>query len=270
MKKLKKLHITTVLFALLIIVFMWWINNYTISVNTSAVESDLIKDEITIVHLSDLHGASFGKNNNTLISRIAAQSPDFIAVTGDMFTYESENGKETALNLLKELAEMYPVYYVNGEHDDDESFFSLLKESGVNVLNYEDEVVTVKNTKIHLYGIDNVYFPPAFDLENAFEKDEETFSILLSHMPEFDKFESFGIELTLSGDTHGGLFRLPFVGAVYDGSTVFPDMNGELVKGLYEKDGQYIHISGGLGNYPISVRCWNRPEIAVIKLQPQE
>lgn len=255
----------------MLFLFLWWINNYTLSVNESTVKSNLINDEITIVHISDLHDASFGKDNKTLIKRITAQAPDLIAVTGDMFTYESEIGKKTALNLLESLAEKYPVYYVNGEHDDDESFFKDLEAVGVNVLNYENEIITVKNTKLHLYGIDNVYFTPTFDLSNAFTDDEETFSILLSHMAtKFDKFKEFGIDLTLSGDTHGGIFRLPFVGAVYDGDKIFPDMNGNLVKGLYEDDGHYIHITGGLGNYPVPVRCYNRPEIAVVKLQPQK
>ncbi len=271
MKKIKKLHFRTVLLILLILLFMWWVNNYTISVNESVVKSDLINDEITIVQISDLHGASFGMDNSVLINRITSQAPDFIAVTGDMFTHYSESGKETALNLMKTLADMYPVYYVNGEHDDDESFFDKLEENGVNVLNYRGRVITVKNTKLHLYGIDNVYFPPTFDLVNAFTKDEDTFSILLSHMAKRnDKFKEFGIDLTLSGDTHGGIFRLPFIGAVYDGTDFFPDKNGKFMKGLYEDDGYFVHITAGLGNYPLPVRCWNRPEIAVIKLQPQQ
>ncbi len=270
MKKLKKLHIVPVFFVLLIFIFIWWINNHTISTNQYELRSDLVKDEITIVHLTDLHGACFGKDNSTLIKRVAEQSPDLIAVTGDMFTYEDEAGKSIAFNLLSALADKYPTYYVNGEHDDNEEFFALLRENGVNVINYKDEVVAIKNTKLHLYGIDNVYFPPHFDLKNAFEQDEDTFSILLSHMPEYERFQPFGMELILSGDTHGGLFRLPFVGAVFDGETILPDLNGKYVKGLYENDGQFIHVSGGLGNYPVPVRMWNRPEIAVIKLQPDE
>ncbi len=270
MKKLRKLHITKFLLALLVAAFVWWVNNYTISVDTAQIKSPLINDEITIVHLTDLHSATFGKDNKTLVTRVMAQTPDFIVVTGDMFTYESEKGKQTAVQLLKALAEKCPTYYVNGEHDDDESFFTLLRENGVNVINYEDDIITVKNTKLHLYGIDNVYFSPQFDLKNAFEPDEDTFSILLSHMPEVDRFQSLGAELVLSGDTHGGIFRLPFVGAVYDGVTVFPDLKGKYVKGLYENDGQFVYVSGGLGNYPVPARFWNRPEIAVIKLQSEK
>ncbi len=270
MKKRKKIHVGTALMLALMLLFLWWINNFTLSTNKCSVKSELINDEITIVHISDLHDTSYGKNNKSLIKRILAQAPDFVAVTGDMFSYNSETGKEKSLIFLTELAKYVTVYYVNGEHDDDEDFFVSLKNGGVNVLNYEDEIITVKNTRIHLYGIDNVYFPEHFDLKNAFEPDNENFSILLSHLSdEFDNYRSFGIDLTLSGDTHGGLFRLPFIGSVFDGEDIFPDKNGKLVKGLYEKDASYIHITGGLGNHPVPIRFFNRPEVAVIKLLPK-
>lgn len=271
MKKAKKLHIGTVLMVMLLLLFMWWINNYTLSVNEWTIKSAFVNDEIKIVQISDLHDETFGKNNKTLIKRITSQSPDIITVTGDMFIRDSLTGKENALILLEDLAQKYPVFYVNGEHDDDEGFFEALESKGVDVINYEEKIVKIKNTNLHIYGIDNVYFTPTFDLNNAFAQDNENFSILLSHRADkFDNFKDFGIDLTLSGDTHGGIFRLPVIGALCDGERLFPDKKGSLVKGMYEKDGHYIHISGGLGNYPVPLRCYNRPEIAVIKLCPQK
>ncbi len=270
MKKRKKIHIGTALLLVLITLFMWWVNNFTISTNEYIVKSELINDEITIVHISDLHDTSYGKNNRILIRRILSQAPDFVAVTGDMFSRGSESGRERSLVFLTELAKFVTVYYVNGEHDDDESFFSALENGGVEVLNYEQKLITVKNTKLHLYGIDNVYFPQHFDLNNAFEPDDDNFSILLSHLgSKFKNFRSFGIDLTLSGDTHGGLFRLPYLGAVYDGIDFLPDKKGKLIKGLYEDGGSYIQVTGGLGNHPVPLRFYNRPEVAVIKLLPQ-
>ncbi len=270
MKQHKKRCMITALSVIFVFVSGWWINNFTLQINVSEIKSDLINNEITIVHLTDLHGATFGDNNKTLISRVAALSPDFIVVTGDMFTYSDKEGEAVAVELLDELSDKFLVYYVNGEHDDKESFFDILKQKGVNVLNYEQQLVNIKNTRLHLYGIDNVYFPADFDFKNAFVKDDKTFSILLSHIPAYEKFSSFGEGLIVSGDTHGGIFRLPFIGAVYDGGIFFPDLNGKMTKGLYEKNGQYINISSGLGNYPFSVRFFNRPEISVIKLYPDK
>lgn len=254
---------------LALIVFVWWFNTYTLKTETLEISDSRIKDEVTIVHISDLHGYEFGRENQSLIDGIREQEPDLIVATGDMFSNGSEQGREVALKLLTALAEIAPVYYVNGEHDNSDSFNSELEQAGVNVLDYEDEVVEIGRTKLHLYGINNVYYTNSFDLANEFEIDDSSYNILLAHIENFDKFASFGIDLSLCGDTHGGQIRLPFVGAVYMEDTWFPERGGKYVDGLYELDGKKLFISSGLGSNPIPARFWNRPEISVIKLVPQ-
>lgn len=61
-----------------------------------------------------------------------------IAVTGDMYSYGDNNGKEVALSFMAEITEIAPVYYVNGEHAHCESFAAQLEERNVNVLRYKD------------------------------------------------------------------------------------------------------------------------------------
>ena len=136
-------------------------------------------------------------------------------------------------------------------------------------MNYKDEIITVKNTKLHLYGINNVYYSDTFDLNNAFTPDEENYSILLAHSSYFRRFADFGIDLSICGDTHGEMFRLPVIGALYDGSTFLPDRQGIYTKGTYSLGDSRLFISSGLGNYPLPVRFCNRPEIAVIELAPE-
>lgn len=257
--------------AVIIIVLLWVFNNFTLKVSNTEVRDARINDEITIVQLTDLHGMSFGKSNSEIKRKIKKISPDIIVVTGDMYTYPGGNsGEETAFELISSLAKNYKVYYVNGEHDDKEEFFKRLENAGVNVLNYKDKVLKIKSTEIHLYGIDNVYYSPTFDLKNAFQKDNKNFSVLLAHIPNFKKFASFGIDLSLCGDTHGGMFRLPIIGAVYSQDGFFPDLKGEYTKGLYELDSSKMFVSSGLGASPFPVRFFNRPEIAVIKLMPNK
>ena len=185
-----------------------------------------------------------------------------------------EKGKQIALKLLKELAKSYKVYFVNGEHDCDEKFIQNLKDNEVNVLDYKKETIAIKNTKINLYGITNQYYSATFDLKNAFEINKEEYDILLAHISNFEEFEQFGIDLSLCGDTHGGQVRLPFLGAIINRGIWFPEivqkgLNVETnyIKGLYSINNSYLYVSSGLGNYPISIRLFNRPEIAVIKLR---
>ena len=47
-------------------------------------------DGFRIAQLSDLHGMSFGRDNERLIAQVARQRPDIIVLTGDM----AENEKE--------------------------------------------------------------------------------------------------------------------------------------------------------------------------------
>lgn len=265
LKNLIKLVLT-----LALIVFIWWCNTYTLKTETVVISDERIKDEIVIVQISDLHGQEFGTNNKNLIEHISSYSPDLIFATGDMYSNGSDEGRDIALRLLSELVDVAPVYYVNGEHDNSNEFDTQLEEAGVIVLDYEDEVVEIGQTKLHLYGINNVYYSESFDLANEFVLDDSAYNILLAHIQNFEKFSSFGIDLSICGDTHGGQVRLPFVGAVYMDGVWFPESKGQYVDGLYEKNGTKLFVSSGLGSTPIPVRLWNRPEVSVIMLVPEQ
>ena len=63
--------------------------------------------------MSYLHGSSFGQGNSRLIERVKDAKPDFIVITGDMYSSGDEKGKQTAINLMTDLAKFCPVYFVN-------------------------------------------------------------------------------------------------------------------------------------------------------------
>lgn len=258
------------LFVALVIFCVWVFSTFTLTTTEVEFKSEKVKDEITIVQLSDLHGSVFGMNNSALIKRIEKINPSFIAVTGDMYSAGSSEGRETALKLMKKLAENYPVYYVNGEHDNEESFFEDLRENNVKVLDYKTDVITAGETQIKIYGINNVYFTPTFDLSNEFTLDDEKYNLLLSHICNEEKFARFGMDLCLCGDTHGGQVRLPVIGGVYGSDGLFPELRKSdiFMKGSYKLENTDFFISSGLGNYPLPIRFLNRPEIAVIRLLP--
>lgn len=258
---------------LFIFLFLAFLYDSTFSIRSHHViiSSEKIHDEITICQISDLHGFTFGKDNQRLVKAIAKQKPDIIVATGDMFTYGDRDGESNALALLTQLTKIAPVYYVNGEHDNRRVFFYHLEDASIHVFNYDDELIKIKNTTLHLFGINNVFYTDTFDLHNEWDSDlnPDHFNIMLAHIENFDKFREFGIDLTLSGDTHGGQIRLPIIGAIYNGKDWFPDLKGEYIKGLYEKDGAYLYVNSGLGSNPIPIRLFNHPEIAIIHLRPQ-
>lgn len=270
-KKRKKHRFLTFIIIVIILGVVWWINTFMLTTTEVTIEDNEIHDDITIVQLTDLHGSTFGRDNKALIRRVEKAEPDIVVVTGDMYSAGSERGREVAVNLLGKLAEKYPVYAINGEHDNDNHYFEMLENVGVDVLEYESRDINIGSTTLCLYGITNVYYTPTFDLANEFTLDRSKYNILLAHADNFDAFADFGMDLTICGDTHGGQVRLPWAGALINKGIWFPERLGEeevgYVKGLFEKDGSHLFVSSGLGNYPVPIRFMNMPEVAVIHLK---
>lgn len=264
--KRKKIYFLIVIIGL---IGIWWYNTFTIKITEVYITDERIKDEIKIVQITDLHGFKFGKDNRYLINKITAQQPDLIIATGDMYSSNDKRGQETALALFQHLTDLAPVYFVNGEHDSDEDFYGALTNVGVNVWNYRQQIIDVKGTKLHLFGTNNLYYSPTFDLHHEWEPCNEHFSILIAHLQNFKAFQDFGIDLALCGDTHGGQIRLPFIGSLYTDGIWLPEATGVYVHGLYQEGPHSLFISSGLGSSPIPIRLGVRPEIAVIHLKPK-
>ncbi len=253
----------------LILTAIWYVGTFTLKTTEVTIESSKIKDDITIVQLTDLHGASFGQDNSRLIERVKNAKPDFIVITGDMYSSGDETGRQTAVDLMADLVKYSPVYFVNGEHDNSETYDEQLTAAGVDVLDYESRDITVGQTTVRLYGISNVYYSSTFDLSNEFTLNKDVFNILTAHIPNFEAFADFGIDLSICGDSHGGQVRLPFVGGFNNGGVWFPELKDgaeKYVKGLYEMGDKKLFVSSGLGNFPVPIRFLNRPEVAVLHL----
>ncbi len=253
----------------LILAGIWYYSTFTLTTTEVTIASEKIQDPITFVQITDLHGFSFGTDNAYLLKAIDAANPDFIVSTGDMFTAGDAKGERIAEQFLAKLAKRYPVYVVNGEHDNDRDFEARLSEAGVRVLSYQYEDISVGASTVRLYGINNVYYTDSFDLHNEFQLDAGRYNIVAAHISNSDAFSEFGADLALCGDTHGGQVRLPLIGALYNRGKWLPEKAGgedAYTKGLYEVGRMKLFVSSGLGASPLPVRFGNRPEIAVIHL----
>ena len=265
------------LFLIILIIFgLWYFENFTIHTSKTTIESSKVSSELNIVQISDLHGHEFGSDNKRLINKISNLSPDLIFVTGDMYTSRDSIGMDVATQLIVRLCDIAPVYFVPGEHDNNEEFMFELKSSGVNVMDYKMKDITVKGNKIEIYGIDNVYYSPTFDLHNEFDSPEpEKLNILLAHIPYYNKLMQFKADITLCGDTHGGVIQIPFLGPMYFEGEWFPEITkgrkNVTDRGLFSDGNEhYMYVSAGLGNYPVPARLFNRPELTFIRIKPKE
>lgn len=230
-------------------------------------------DGFTIVQISDLHNAKFGKEQSRLLQRIREQEPDIIVVTGDLID-SNHTDTEVAMDFIKGATEIAPVYYVTGNHEGwaSDAYAVLEQEMEavcVTVLNNSSMQEIHNDTTVTIIGVLDPDMP-----ENNVVKtktaiydlleDAEGYTILLSHRPElFDTYVKSDADLVFSGHYHGGQFRIPFIGGVIaPGAGFFP----EYAEGTFEQEGTTMVVSRGLGNSVIPVRINNRPEIVVVRL----
>ncbi|MBR6407158.1 MAG: metallophosphoesterase [Clostridia bacterium] len=272
-KRRKHRGFLKLIIVVLITAGFWFFENYTFKVEEAEIKSKKLTDKLTFAVISDLHGSVFGKDNSALINKIDSLDPDLIFVLGDMYssTDKTEDAKYRAADLMESFAA--PVYFVPGEHDYGEGFEEMLTDRGINVMPDRSEKLTIAGNNITIYGIDDVYFPPNFNLESKFgEVDSDSYTILLAHIPHFDLYMPWGADLVLCGDTHGGVMQIPFCGPLYYEGRWLPELTSDREvydKGLYETGGRYMFVTSGLGNFPAPVRLFNRPEVAVIKVLPR-
>ena len=245
-------------------------------------------NDFSIVQISDLHNAKFGKNNYKLLKMVDDLNPDIVVITGDLVDGEKDNF-DVALNLIDDLSRKYKIYHVIGNHEEkallkkykekyDDYFSQLYNKKIVNLYN---ESIKIKKGKssINLYGIviPLKYYKYFFnknkesDLEEDFIKDklgnicENEYNILLSHTPfYFDKYADWGADLVLSGHVHGGIIRIPFLGGLLSPNReFFPEYD----LGKYEKDNSTMVLSKGLGGSKILIRVNCKPEVVKIILK---
>ncbi len=267
---MKKKYILITILLLQIIVFVWF-NNCYIEVTKYVIYSKKVNQDLTIVHISDLHNTSFGKNNGRLINKIKKSHPDIIAITGDLID-ANHTDVDVAIKLIENIISIAPIYYVTGNHeawaiDEYQELKMRMEDLGVIVLDNKSVNVMIDDTEISINGIDDANM---INVKNELDKldyDSDNFVLLLSHRPElFEEYTNRDIDLVLSGHAHGGQFRIPIIGGlVAPNQGMFP----EYTEGLFEStDATKMIISRGLGNSIIPVRINNNPELVVIEIKP--
>ena len=93
--------------------------------------------------------------------------------------------------------------------------------------------------------------------------DPSRVNILLSHTPAtFDRAAELGIDLSLSGHTHGGQVALEFISPELAPSRLVTPY----VSGRFEKSGAQLYVNRGIGTIGVPIRLGAPPEISVFEL----
>jgi predicted MPP superfamily phosphohydrolase len=227
-------------------------------------------DGLRIAHLSDLHiGTLTPRPWGMRWARAAnAQSPDLTVVTGDIVT--SGNAYDEAIaDVLGELRAPRGVFSSMGNHDyfgDEESLVARLRARGVRVLRNEGVVIEKDGARLWLAAIDDTW-TRRDDLGRALAgRPDGAVTVLLAHDPNrFDQAADAGVELVLSGHTHGGQVAVPFVARALNLARIAYKYS----LGVYERGRSTLYVHPGLGTTGPPVRLGAAPEVTILLLRPR-
>ena len=249
-----------------------------LAVRTYTIESEQVSTPVRLAVLTDLHACAYGEGQKNLLDAVAVQSPDLVLLCGDIVDDEPRMPEERALATVEALAEVWPVYYVTGNHefwtDRVGEVKELLRARGAVVLEGESHTVTAAGQTLRIGGIDDPSVGEDIWREQleavTAAQDGETVSILLTHRPErVEDYTGRGFDLVLAGHAHGGQWRLPGLinGLMAPNQGLFPRYAG----GRYDLDGDTtLIVSRGLARESTRVpRIFNRPELVVVDIVPE-
>lgn len=255
-----------VIIALMLMIIYLLFEIATLSINKIEINSTKIRNEVKILQISDLHDSRF--HSKSIIYAIKELRPDIIVITGDLIDYRTKN-LERVLKLSDDIVKINKkVYYVPGNHE----YYSGLKRKLINELHKRGILVLLnKNTRvsvdgetINLCGIDDFY-TGYYDIKSSLANiNKNYYTILLSHAPDvIIQDRNIDVDLILSGHTHGGQIRLPFIGAIVaPGQGLFPKYD----KGLFDLNKTLLYIDSGVGTSHYPVRFLNRSQISLIRI----
>ncbi|WP_242394543.1 metallophosphoesterase [Anaeromyxobacter oryzisoli] len=226
----------------------------------------------TIAQITDLHvGPTIrAREVRRVVEQTNALRPDLVAITGDLVDGSVRELGE-AVSHLAALRARHGVYFVTGNHEyysGVEEWIAYLRRLGVRVLRNERVAIGDAGASLDLAGVDD-WSAGRFgnghgvDLPRALAgRDPARSLVLLAHQPRgVPEAIGAGVELQLSGHTHGGQL-FPFnllVAAAYP-----------YVKGLYalEEAGTrgHVYVSRGTGYWGPPMRLGSPPELARIIL----
>ncbi|HSD28997.1 MAG TPA: metallophosphoesterase [Vicinamibacteria bacterium] len=228
-----------------------------------------VLDGLRIVQISDVHiGSLLGRGfAASLVRRVNELSPDLVAVTGDLVDGSVRHLADQVAP-LRELRARHGVFFVTGNHDHysgAEAWSEQARTLGMRVLRNERVAIEERGAVFDLAGVEDhharlVSEGHAEDLPGALDgRDPARPVVLLAHDPStFKQASRFGVDLQISGHTHGGQI-FPFGLLV---RLVIP-----WVAGLYEQEGSLLYVSRGTGFWGPPMRLFAPAEITELVLR---
>jgi len=235
-------------------------------------------DGFRIAQLSDLHIGPFmsAEEIRKYVATCNQQKPDLVVLTGDFITWDAST-QGAVVDALSGLKAPYGIFGSLGNHEYwsevEESITRLFAARGIRILRQQAAPILAGDSSLNLLGVDyqSVQGPRSHgghfvrryleNIEHLIRAD--TANILLSHNPNtFERAPELGIDLSLSGHTHGGQVTLEYI---------HPDLSPSrlitpYVKGWFQKGDAQLYVNSGIGTIFVPIRLGAPPELTIYEL----
>lgn len=215
------------------------------------VEESLRFVQLSDIHLGTVRSAGFLKEVSEAVRRA---EPAAVLITGDLL----DGSRPVDSSFLSSLETGAPIFFVSGNHDTySGDFRSTVSDAGIRCI--DQSVIDFEGIQIIGvgYSMERHSLPAILDM---LDFDGDRPALLLHHLPvDWGDARERGIDLQLSGHTHGGQFY-PFNIIV---GLMFP-----FLRGLYSDSGRFLYVSEGTGTWGPPVRLGSSCEVTVIDLVP--
>jgi len=222
--------------------------------------------QLTDLHITRLFNASW---TAALVKRAMSISVDLIVITGDVIDGSLQN-RRADVEPLRGLHAPDGVFAITGNHEyfyDQERWTAHLASLGLLTLLNSHKVIKRGGASLVIAGLTDASAPrrgsAGPDLAKALEgAPADAPVILLDHQPRnARKNATHGVDIQLSGHTHGGL--------IIGFDRLFAKSNAGFVSGRYDVDGgMQLYVNNGTALWPgMAVRLGRPSELTRITLQ---
>jgi predicted MPP superfamily phosphohydrolase len=242
-----------------------WVRIRRIDVAIAGLPPEL--EGYRIAQLSDLHVGSFDPKSRALswVALSNGLEPDLVAVTGDLVTSGRGFYRDVA-EALGALRAKDGVYVSMGNHDlwNNDELSHLVAAHGPTVLRDSSRVIRRGQACLNVAGVDGRIATPN-DVGLALEACVPLApTVLLAHYPwVFKAAAARGVDLILTGHTHGGQLGVPFFGQRWN----LARLTGQRSRGMVHSGKTAMYVNAGLGTTGPPMRLAVPPEIALITLR---
>lgn len=228
----------------------------------------------TIALLSDFHYDPYFSVHpiRGSIDMVNDLHPDLIALTGDFVSVpyigdavRAARAAEPCAKLLGKLKAPHGLWAVLGNHDvssDPGRVKSALAGESIQVLSNQAIPIEKEGGRFWLGGVDDVLEGSADLIATLKNVPADEATVLLAHEPDYaDYVARYPVDLQLSGHSHGGQVRLPFVRPLF-----LPELARKYIWGLFKVGALTLYTTAGIGTVRVAVRFNCPPEITLIRL----